>query len=79
MKICITACSKVFSFLLVIILQDQNVLGTHTLETGNCNNLQVVVSDYSDPKTLIPCAYIITTKTMAQGVHKLGACWGMTQ
>ena len=39
----------------------------------------VVVCDYSDPKTSIPCAYIITTKTMAQGVHKLGASWGMTQ
>ena len=40
-KICITACSKVFSFLLVIILQDQNVLGTHTFESENCNNLHL--------------------------------------
>ena len=46
---------------------------------GESNGTPVVVCDHSDPKTSIPCAYIITTKTMAQGVHKLGASWGMTQ
>ena len=40
-QICITVCCKVFSFLLVIILQDQNVLGTHAFETVNCKNLHL--------------------------------------
>ena len=30
--------------------------------------LLVVVWDHSEPKTSIPCSYIITTKTMAQGM-----------